>query len=388
MTGRHPIRSGTTKVLWGMLYGLVGWERTIAELLSDRGYSTGMFGKWHLGVSPGRYPTDQGFDEWYGIPNTSDESEYTTQFQYDPKVGTHPVIMQARKGETPQTVEDYDLPARREIDAELVKRSIDFMERSVKADKPFFAFVPLTQPHLPTLPHLDFDGKTGEGPYADVLAEIDHRTGQLLEAVDRLKIRDNTLFIFTSDNGPERTETWYGSAGPWRGEYFTILEGSLRVPLIMRWPGKVEAGRVSNEMVHMVDMLPTLARVGGAEVPADRKIDGVDALDFFTGKQAKSNREGFPAFNGEELYGYKWRNWKMHLWELNDMYDIPKKLNVPRLYHLIQDPKEQFDIVAKNTWVLPVVTKRIVRFNKSLVEEPPIRLGTPEPYSPVKPAGQ
>ena len=175
MTGRHPIRSGTDRVVWGMLYGMTGWEKTMAELFSDAGYATGMFGKWHLGDVKGRYPTDQGFDEFYGVLNTTDESEYSSQFQYDPESLTAPQIRMGRRGEELKNVKPYDVPARREIDAELTRRSIDFMKRSVDAKKPFFAFVPFTQPHLPTLPHPDFDGKTGNGHYADVTTEIDYR---------------------------------------------------------------------------------------------------------------------------------------------------------------------------------------------------------------------
>jgi arylsulfatase A-like enzyme len=126
--------------------------------------------------------------------------------------------MESVKGQEPKEVKAYDIQARREIDAELVRRTIDFMTRSKNANKPFFALVSLTQPHLPTLPHPDFDGKTGNGNYADVLVEIDHRTGQLMDAVDQLGIRDNIIFIFTSDNGPERTRPWQGYDGIWRGQ--------------------------------------------------------------------------------------------------------------------------------------------------------------------------
>ena len=126
MTGRHPIRSGTTKVIWGQLYGLVQWEITLAEVLSRAGYSTGHFGKWHLGDNPGRYPTDQGFDEWYGIPNTSLETLFPGQFQYDPAVGNTDYIMEGRKGETSRKIEPYDLQARRKIDATVVEKTINF----------------------------------------------------------------------------------------------------------------------------------------------------------------------------------------------------------------------------------------------------------------------
>jgi arylsulfatase len=382
MTGRRPIRTGTTRVVWGMLYGLTNWEVTIAELFSNAGYATGMFGKWHIGDVPGRFPTDQGFYEWYGVANTTDESEYSSQFQYDVEAGTKPFIQEARKGEIPRNVKSYDVPARRNIDAELTKRAIDFMERSVKENAPFFVFIPFTQPHLPTLPHPDFDGKTGNGHYADVLAEIDYRTGQILDAIDKLNVSDNTLVIWLSDNGPEYFYPWHGTAGPWRGNYFTAWEGSLRVPFLMRWPGKVPAGGVSNEIVHIVDLLPTLGRVAGYKVPGDRIIDGVDQFDFFLGKQEMSNREGFIVYNNDDVYGYKWRNWKMHLVELDNMNSEPHQLNVPRVYNLITDPKEEYNMSAEATWVLPVIFKKIVEFQKTLVEEPPIQLGTPDPYIP------
>lgn len=227
MTGRHPIRSGTTKVVWGVLYGMTSWEKTIAELFSEAGYATGMFGKWHLGDVKGRFPTDQGFDEWYGVLNTTDESEYTSQFGYDPEVVPAPQIQQAKRGEEPENVKPYDVPARREIDGELAEKANDYMQRQVKSGKPFFNFISFTQPHIPTLPHPDFAGKTGNGDYADVNAEIDYRAGQILDTIDKLGIRDNTLVIWMSDNGPgaftlimgRRGIGAAGSSPRWRARY-------------------------------------------------------------------------------------------------------------------------------------------------------------------------
>ena len=383
MTGRHPIRSGTTKVVWGMLYGMTQWERTIPALLSDEGYVTGMFGKWHLGDTQGRFPTDQGFDEWYGIANTTDEAMYSSHYLYDADESVKPYVVEATRGAVPKQVKEYDLKARQMIDGELTDKTIDFMKRSVKSKKPFFAFVPFTHAHLPTLSHPDFAGKTGNGAYADVLSEIDHRSGQILDALDDLGVAGNTLVLWLSDNGPEEIEGYHGTAGYWRGNYFTALEGSLRVPAMVRWPGKIPTGQVSNEIVHMVDVLPTLARIAGAEVPTDRIIDGVDQHDFLIGKQEKSNREGFPAFNGDDLFAYKWRNWKMHFIELDSMFGKPARLNMPHLYNLIEDPKELYPvdkIDASASWVFPVVLKKVVEFQKTLAAEPPIRLGTPDPY--------
>ena len=387
MTGRHPIRSGTTKVVWGMLYGLTQWEVTMAELISEQGYATGMFGKWHLGDTPGRFPTDQGFDEWYGIANTTDEALYSSHYQYDPDVSVQPYVVEATKGSVPKRVKPYNLEARRLIDSELTDRAIVFMKKNVQDKKPFFTFVPFTYAHLPMLAHPDFAGKTGNGGYADVLAEIDYRTGQILDAIDDLGVRNNTIVLWLSDNGPEEIEGHHGTAGYWRGNYFTALEGSLRVPALMRWPGKIKAGSVTNEIVHITDVLPTLSRIVGYQVPQDRIIDGIDQLEFLTGKTGKGPREGFPAFNGDELFAYKWRNWKMHFIELESMFGKPARLNMPHLHNLIEDPKELYPVDKVDvsaSWVFPVVLKKVVEFKKTLALEPPIRLGTPDPYVPAK----
>ena len=383
MTGRHPIRSGTTRVVWGQLYGLVGWEKTMAELFSEAGYATGMYGKWHLGDTRGRFPTDQGFDEWFGVANTTDESWYREQFQFDAKASIEPFVQEAKRDEDPVRVEPYTVEARRLIDSQINARAIDFMQRQVEADKPFFAYIPYTQPHLPTLSHPDFDGRTGNGHYADVLAEIDHRAGEILDTIDRLGIRDNTIVVWTSDNGPEEAVGWHGTAGFWRGQYFTALEGSLRTSFIVRWPAKIKPGRVSNEMVHITDMLPTFASVAGYEVPQDRQIDGIDQIDFLVGEQGESNREGFPIYLGDTLSAYKWRDWKVHFVYLDSMFGTPEPQNIPRIHNLISDPKELYpDRTGETTWVLPAVSKRITSFAATLREETPITLGTPDPYAP------
>ena len=389
MTGRHPIRSGTTKVVWGQLYGMTQWEVTIAELLSEEGYATGMFGKWHLGDTEGRFPTDQGFDEWYGIPNTTDESLYVDGFQFDASVSEVPHIMEGVKGEVPTEVKVYDREARRRIDGDLAQHTIDFMERSVQANKPFFAYVPFTLVHLPAIPHPDFEGRTGNGDWADVLVELDHRAGQVLDAIDDLEIRDNTVVIWMSENGPEEIYPHHGTAGPWRGTYFTALEGSLRAPFLIRWPGKIESGQAHNEIMHTTDIYPTIARIAGAELPTDRIIDGVDQLDLLTGASEKSAREGFPVYNGDTLQAYKWRNWKLHFATQETMRSVIERPGMPRLYNLLTDPKEQYDLIEKggrqgedNFWVMPPISKLVGGHLGSLAKEPPIPLGTPDPYVP------
>jgi len=389
MTGRHPIRSGTTKVVWGQLYGMTQWEVTIAEVLSDQGYATGMFGKWHLGDTLGRFPTDQGFDEWYGIPNTTDESVYVEGFQFDPEVVETPYILQARKGQQPEKVKVYDREARRTIDGEIAEHTIDFMTRSVNSGQSFFAYVPFTLVHVPAEPHPDFDGATGNGRWADVLTEIDYRAGQILDAIDRLGVRDDTVVIWMSDNGPEEIFPHQGTAGPWRGTYFTALEGSLRVPFLIRWPGQIEAGAVHNEIMHITDLYPTIAQITGAQIPTDRIIDGVDQSDFLMGETDRSAREGFPVYNGDSLHAYKWRNWKLHLKSQATMRSVIETPGMPRLYNLLIDPKEQYDLIEyggpeaeANYWVMPAISKLLAEHQRSLATELPIPLGTPDPYMP------
>lgn len=392
MSGRHPIRSGTTKVVWGLPYGLVGWEVTIAELFKDAGYQTAIYGKWHLGDQPGRWPTDQGFDEWYGIPNTTDESMYSSQPHFDPSVVELPQIVKAKVGEKPVPVKEYNLETRPLIDRELTEKAIDYMDRSVHSKKPFFLYVPFTQTHIPVIPHPDFAGKTGNGSYADMLAEMDFNVGNILDKIDDLKIAENTIVIWMSENGPEEAPSYFGTAGYWRGHYFTTLEGSLRTSFIIRWPKRIKPGEVTNEMVHITDLLPTFSEVAGYDVPNDRIIDGVDQMPLITGEVSKSAREGFPAYNGANMQSYKWRNFKVHYWDQQSMFDSPTKLNFPQIHDLLKDPKEKYGLYGGHgsgstgteqlTWVLPAVTYQILEFQKSLKEEKPVPFPAPEPYIP------
>jgi arylsulfatase len=326
MTGRYAIRSGNGTVPLGEgVYGLVQWEVTMAEMLSAAGYATGMYGKWHLGRTEGRFPTDQGFDEWYGIPNSTDESVYSEMPGFAESGVAESYVMEGQKGSAPKKVRPYRLDYRPLIDRDLTDRAIDFMQRQAQADKPFFVYLPYTATHFPTMPHPDFVGKTGNGAWADLLAQIDSYTGELLDTLDELGIADDTIFIFTADNGPEAlgyestnmtVETaMHGSPGPWRSTLFTSYEGALRVPFAVRWPGRIAAGKSSDEIVHAMDLFPTLAKIAGGAVPIDRPIDGVEMTDFFLGQSEKSGREGFVVYMGNDVFGVKWRNWKLHLKE-------------------------------------------------------------------------
>ena len=383
LTGRYAIRSGTHSVPFGgVADGLTQWEVTMAESLSAAGYATALNGKWHLGSHDGRLPNDQGFDEWYGIPRTTDEALWPGSAGYSPNIMPPEQIMQGRKGEKSREVKVYDLEQRRLIDAEITRRSIAFMERQAQSKKPFFAYATLTQPHLPTLPNPAFAGKTGNGDWADMLAEMDHNVGEMLDAVDRLGIRDSTIVIFASDNGPEFIKPWDGWAGPWRGQYFTAWEGGIRVPFLIRWPGKVPAGRVSDEIVHAVDLFPTLGSITGADVPKDRPIDGVDQSNFFMGKTEKSARDGILIWCADRLQAVKWKNFKVHFYQQETMISPPVKLAIPLLFNLYTNPREDQDKVITDSWIFGPVQKMVGEFEASTRKYPLIAMGTPDPYTP------
>jgi arylsulfatase len=309
---------------------------------------------------------------------------FTASPGFDPKVIPLPYVMEGRRGEAAKNAAVYDLGLRRKIDSQLIERACDFMQRSVTAGKPFFSYIPLTQLHYPTLPHRDFEGRTGAGDFADSMAEMDHNVSQVIVFIEQLGIRENTVLIFASDNGPEFRRPWRGTAGPWSGTYHTAMEGALRVPFMLRWPGRVPPGKVSDEIVHVTDLYTTLSRIAGARVPDDRPIDGVDQLDFFTGKQPKSNREGFVYYIKQELRAAKWRDWKLHIvWE-PEPNTGPNHLETPWLFNLTRDPKEETDVGTEYSWARRPLRVLIEEFQASLKKNPPIPPGAPDDYQPGK----
>jgi arylsulfatase len=393
MTGRYAIRSGNATVPLGEgVYGLVQWEVTMAEMLSEAGYATGMYGKWHLGRTDGRFPTDQGFDEWYGVPNSTDEAVYSSTPGFSESGVPETYVMDARKGETPTRVRPYNLDYRPLIDRDLTDRAIDFMRRQTEAGKPFFVYLPYTATHFPTLPHPDFVGRSGNGLWADLLMQIDSYTGELLDAIDELGVAENTIFVFTADNGPEASDfestnltvetAVHGSAGPWRGTLFTGFEGALRVPFVVRWPGRIAAGGSSDEIVHAMDLFPTFATIAGGTVPDDRPIDGQDMTAFLLGKEEKSGREGFIVYMGSEIFGVKWRNWKLHFKEQDAWSDVLRTYTMPRVYNLLTDPQERDNVLFPNTWVPKAALAQLEDHIGSLRADPPIPAGARDPYEP------
>lgn len=373
MTGRHPIRTGCRQsVPAGFPQGLTRWEKTLAECLKENNrYATAHHGKWHLGDIPGRYPSDRGFDEWFGIPRTTDETQFTSALGFTAEVAELPYIMNGVAGGESENICIYDLEQRRLIDEMLVEKSKDWLSRQVAEERSFFLYHPMVHLHFPTLPHKDFAGKTQQGEFADSMAEMDYRVGQIVDHVDSLGIRDNTVFIFASDNGPEFWEPYRGTAGPWSGTYHTAMEGSLRVPCIIRWPGKVPTGVVSNGMVHVTDLFTTILSITETPLPDDRPIDGIDQSKFFQSPtELESQRVGFLFYIREELRAIKWKDWKMHyIWEPK-VNQSSGRLESPYLFNIIRDPKEETNILAFNTWVKQPMMKLKTEFHRSLKSDP------------------
>jgi arylsulfatase A-like enzyme len=390
MTGRYSIRSGNQSVPFaGATGGLVKWERTLGDIFADAGYATAIVGKWHIGDSPGRWPTDHGFDEWYGIPRTYDESLWPHDPYYDPKRDGITRVLEARRGKPVRELAQLTLEVRRDIDAEYMKRSKPFIRRSIEAGKPFFLYFNHSMMHLPTIPRAEFKGKSGRGDWADSLLELDADFGVLLDYLKELSIADNTIVVFSGDNGPEEAAPWRGTAGYWEGSYFTGMEGSLRTPALVHYPGHVPAGQNSNEIVHITDMFTTLLLWAGLAVPKDRVIDGVDQRAFLEGKQATSNRDGFPFWLGSTLYGVKWRNFKLVLMKQRTLTDAALPLPNPHLINLDADPKERepFDYPYLHSWVGGHVGRILNDFASSVKREPLIPAGAPldfVPYEQIK----
>jgi arylsulfatase A-like enzyme len=415
LTGRHPIRSGTQTVpLTGGPDGLTRWEVTIAQALSEAGYATGMWGKWHLSSDPEhRSPVDFGFDEAVWSPRTADEVLWTMQSYFPegsvtatPYAGQTQVplapepIFSRRKGEPSEVLATYDAEFRAGFDRRITDWAIDFMGRAKQAGKPFYVYLPYTQVHIPPIPDPAYVGRTNRGSWADLLTQMDDFTGRILDGLEELGLTEDTIVVWASDNGADTNYRypagdpdpfggqWSGVSGPWRGGLFTSLEGSNRTSCLVRWPGKVPAGKVSNELVHQVDWFTTLLLTAGARVPDDRQIDGMDMRDFLLGEAERSGRDTVLCLQGNRLQAVKWRQWKLHLFQQDAMSSTWTPYNAPHLHNLEWDPREEHDILFPHGWVVHPMAAAIGAFLKTLATEPPIKAGAPDPYTPPKPSGR
>ena len=387
LTGRHAIRSGTHSVPVGAQggWGLVQWERTLGDLLGEAGYSCAVYGKWHVGEGPGRWPTDHGFEEWYGPPRTYDEALWPTDPWYDPQRDPQSRMVQIKKGKSDVTEgEQLTLEVRRDCDTAYLAHAGEFIRRSVADGSPFFVYFNHSMMHMPVIPREEFKGRSGQGDWADSLLELDRDFGVLLDLLDELGITDNTLVVFAGDNGPEDIVLWRGTPGYWEGSYFAGGEGNLRTPCIVRWPGRVAENRVSDEIMHVTDWFTTILHAAGLSNPRDRVIDGVNQLDWLAGESDSSAREGYIFWMGPEMYGVKWRNFKLVLVEQKYSSDPAGKLSAPRIINLVTDPQEREDVAIPylHSWTAFHFNRIVRDFRASAHREPLIPAGAPLEFVP------
>lgn len=389
LTGRLSVRSGTYTVpIPGTgPYGLSPQEYTLAKLLSDAGYATALYGKWHLGNVPGRLPSDMGFDEWWGIKDSWDEADYTSYPLFKESGMQPPMIWEGTKGESSKPVMPLDLNVRPIVDDKyIIPKTIDFIKRQAAAKKPFFVYVGYSEMHPPTMANPAFAGKATErgGLYSDLLGEMDVHIGQVLDAIKDAGIDDRTMVVVSSDNGAGRATAagGGGSSGLWRGNFFTPpFEGSIRTLAMVRWPGKVPGGVVTQQIMSVHDWLPTLAGIVGRSdlVPKDRPIDGVDASAFLLGKSQTTGRDSYMFFGPDgQLMSVRWKIYKS-IFRYSEGLDKPiVQPQFPMTYDLSSDPHEDwnlFETRLTNGWIFAPVFQLIAAYQQSLKKYPNIKHG-------------
>jgi len=360
MTGCYPRRVGMHEDFTGHWVliprsrrGLHSDEVTVAEALESRGYATACVGKWHLGDQPEHLPTAHGFDFYYGIPYSNDMQQAG---RGDPPL---PLVKQTEVIEAP--VDQSTLTKR------YTQQVLSFIESNQK--KPFFVYLPHTFPHLPLFASPDFKGKSANGRYGDSVEEIDWSTGEIMNCLGRLKLAQNTLVIFTSDNGSNGRNG--GSNKPLTGAKGSTMEGGMRVPFIARWPEQIEEGSQSSELATMMDLLPTLCSLTGANLP-EKKLDGFDISPLLFGeKDAKSQYEALFYYRRRQLQAVRIGDWKYHL---------PLKVTHPRwtsasptgpgrnakLVNLIDDMQEQKDVAAANPTIVEQMNRLVRQATETL----------------------
>lgn len=305
LTGCYPNRIGIHGALGPRSrHGLHRDELTLAELCKSKGYATAIFGKWHLGHLPPHLPMQHGFDEFYGIPYSND---MWPNHPESPKAwGDLPTL----EGEK---VLGYNTDQTK-FTTDFTNRAVAFIEKQAEADKPFFVYLAHPMPHVPLHVSDKHRGKTKRGLYGDVITEIDWSVGRVLEALEQAGVDDNTLVVYTSDNGPWLSYGDHGgSAGPLREGKGTTFEGGVRVPCIMRWPGRIPKGRVQEQPAMTIDVLPTVARLLAAELP-EHPIDGKDIWSLLACEpDAKSPHAAyFFWYRGGSLEAMRSGRWKLH----------------------------------------------------------------------------
>ncbi len=369
ITGQSPFRTGLLKVgLPGAKEGLFKEDPTIAEMLKPHGYMTGQFGKNHLGDLDEHLPSNHGFDEFFGnlyhlnAEEEPEDPDYPTDPEFKRRFGPRGVIHSYADGR----IEDTGPLTKKRmetVDTEFLAAGLDFMDRAHQENKPFFLWFNSTRMHVWTHLTDEAQGVTGQGIYADGMAEHDGHVGQLLDKLDELGISDNTIVMYSTDNGAE-VMTWPdGGMIPFRGEKNTTWEGGFRVPMMVQWPGKIKPGQVSNEIISMEDWLPTLLAVAGDTNIKDKllkghstgdmtykvHLDGYNMLPYFTGETDEGPRKEMFYFTDDgQLSALRYGQWKMMFSEQRahgfDVWQEPLvTLRFPKLLNLLRDPFERAD---------------------------------------------
>lgn len=415
LTGQSVVRTGLSKVGFpGADVGLKPEDPTLAELLKAQGYRTAQFGKNHLGDKDEHLPTAHGFEEFYGNlyhlnaeeepehPDYPKESEFPN---FKKKYGPRGVIHSFANADGTQSIKDTGpLNTKRmtTIDDDIAERSINYIEKIYKAKQPFFVWVNFTHMHFRTHPKAESVGQAGRwlGPYADVMIDHDKNVGSVLNKLDELGIADNTIVIYTTDNGPHMNSWPDAGMTPFRSEKNSNWEGAYRVPALMRWPGKFKAGSVSNRIMAHLDLLPTLLAAAGEPDIKEKllhghkvlnknfkvHLDGYNFLPHLLGKEKKSPRNEFFYFSDDgDLTGLRYDNWKivfaeqraqgtMRIWAEPLVH-----LRVPKIFNLRMDPYERadttsntyYDELLSRAFLLLPVQHYVAKFMKTFKEFPP-----------------
>lgn len=367
LTGRYPQLVGVQGVFWPDRPGGLDPEHvTIAETLRTAGYATAAVGKWHLGDKPQYLPTNQGFDSYYGIPYSNDmfpasDMKYADDCLFRDGHGFDTLKAgfegEIRKG-NPRSLKNLvplmrdeeciEFPAdQATITRRYADEGIKFISQSVDAGKPFFLYLANTMPHTPLFASEQFLGKSKRGLYGDVIEEIDYNTGRIMDHLDKLGIADNTIFIFTSDNGPWLTQKERGgSALPLFEGKFTSFEGGQRVPCVVRWPAEIPAGKDCTKLVMSLDLHPTLAAVAGAKLPAV-ELDGKNVLHLWKRKLfARSPHKYF--FYYHQGQAVRSGDWKYHKKESFKVKETARDTGGPTLYNLRKDIGEANNLIEEH----------------------------------------
>lgn len=329
LTGRYPTRVGVPRVFFPQdRDGLNLDETTMADMLKARGYKTMCVGKWHLGRPVQYLPTSRGFDEYFGIPYSNDMT---------PRVLMH----------NTEVIED---PAKLDtLTARYTEQAVRFINES--KNSPFFLYMPHTFPHIPLAASQRFRGKSAEGLYGDVVEEIDWSVGEVLKSLKENHLDNNTLVMFSSDNGP-----WYqGSPGRLRGRKGSTYEGGIREPFIARWRGRIPNGRVTNALASMMDIFPTVMNLCGGKQPA-KPLDGIDIWPLLADRRKALDRPALLYFNNWDLQCARWNDWKLHIARHNSPTYVPPPpggqhsfiLPRPELYNIADDPDESYDVAPEH----------------------------------------